>query len=200
MSVTQSLYNSIAWAIIMLVLCPTISAQELVGDQRQQAIKKIEQSTLNVKRLDCTFTQTKKTPMLKEPAKAQGSMSYRSPDQLQWQYTHPFSYAIVVNGDSIYSIREGKRQDAQQSRMMKGIASVIMGCVSGRQLFDESLFSTMIYNEDNCYRAEMVPKRKDMKRMFKGITICFDKHTGIVNQVSLVEKDNAVTTIKFSKK
>jgi outer membrane lipoprotein-sorting protein len=64
-------------------------------------------------------------------------------------------------------------------------------------LFDTSVFDVVLYDEDACWRAEMTPKRRDMKRMFSQLVFRFDKKTKGISRVEFKDASGDVTSIRF---
>ena len=172
------------------------ATNEIVGSARSQLLQKISQTTSKVKSLSSKFTQTKQSAMLQQPLVMQGMMHYTAPNQLRWEYTSPEPMAFILHGDTIWLEKQGVKSLAN-NRMMKGITSMVMGCVTGRQLFSENDFTTQLFDDGKLYRAEMTPLRKDLKRMFARMTILFDKASLSVVEVRLYEKQGDCSIIQF---
>ena len=174
------------------------NSRELVGEQRLKAINEITRNTVGIQSLSCQFTQTKQSSLLVDNAEAKGKMSYSRPKSMRWEYITPYSYALVVEGDSLSMTGNGTASTNQKAnRMMKEMSSLIIGSINGERLFDERTFSITIYEETGCYRVKMNPKRKDMQRMFQNITFLFGSDDYTVRSVVLTEKSGDATTINF---
>ncbi|MBQ3833185.1 MAG: outer membrane lipoprotein carrier protein LolA [Bacteroidales bacterium] len=175
------------------------NSKELVGDQRVKVISEITKNTVGIQSLSCQFTQTKQSSLLVDNAVAKGEMSYSRPKSMRWEYTSPYTYALVVEGDSLSMTgAEGNKKPNQNAnRMIKEMSSLIIGSINGERLFDERTFSINIYEETGCYRVKMNPKRKDMQRMFQNITFLFGSDDYTVRSVVLTEKSGDATTINF---
>lgn len=174
------------------------NSRELVGEQRLKVINEITRNTVGIQSLSCQFTQTKQSSLLVDNAEAKGKMSYSRPKSMRWEYITPYSYALVVEGDSLSMTGNGTASTNQKAnRMMKEMSSLIIGSINGERLFDERTFSINIYEETSCYRVKMNPKRKDMQRMFQNITFLFGSDDYTVRSVVLTEKSGDATTINF---
>ena len=174
------------------------NSRELVGEQRLKAINEITRNTVGIQSLSCQFTQTKQSSLLVDNAEAKGKMNYSRPKSMRWEYITPYSYALVVEGDSLSMTGNGTASTNQKAnRMMKEMSSLIIGSINGERLFDERTFSINIYEETGCYRVKMNPKRKDMQRMFQNITFLFGSDDYTVRSVVLTEKSGDATTINF---
>lgn len=149
--------------------------------------------------MNCRFTQQKTMAMLAEPTVSEGLMNYNSPDKMRWEYTSPYSFALLVDGEKITKITDGNEEvlDAKSGRMYQGIVSIIMSSATGQKLFDKSMFDVAITDDGEFWKAEMKPKKHNMKRMFSMLTFYFAKSTNIINKVKMTEAGGDVTTIQF---
>jgi outer membrane lipoprotein-sorting protein len=149
--------------------------------------------------MNCRFTQQKTMAMLTEPTVSEGLMNYNSPDKMRWEYTSPYSFALLVDGEKITKITDGNEEvlDAKSGRMYQGIVSIIMSSATGQKLFDKSMFDVAITDDGEFWKAEMKPKKHNMKRMFSMLTFYFAKSTNIINKVEMTEASGDVTTIQF---
>lgn len=185
--------------LAMLTVVPVASfAQELAGAQRASVVERISSASSSVKALQCTFVQTKRSKVLKQPVVSEGVMAYRAPSYLRWEYTAPESVVITVEGDSVSLIRKGVKADAATSRRISSLATTILGCVSGTQVWDEKSFKVSIVEKADSYVVELEPRRRGLKRMFQHIDLHFDKKSYAVRTVVLAEGSDASTTIKFT--
>ena len=177
-----------------------VFAQSQLSDtQSQELIKQLTQTAASMQTMQCRFVQEKAMAMLAEPSIAEGTMLFAAPDKMRWEYTKPYASALIVNGDHIIKVTEGKAEilDAQSNRMYQGMISLIMGSASGKKLFDTSAFDVALYDDNGFWRAEMTPKRREMKRMFSQLVFLFDKQTRGIRRVEFVEAGGDVTSIRF---
>ena len=171
----------------------------LTEAESQKVVAELTEAAAAMQTLQCRFVQEKTSTMLAEPSVAEGTMHYALPDRLRWEYTSPYAFALVVNGDHIIKVTEGKAEklEGNSSRMYQGIVSIIMGSASGKKLFDTSVFDVVLYDEDAYWRAEMTPKRRDMKRMFSQLVFRFDKKAKGISRVEFKEAGGDITSIRF---
>jgi len=171
----------------------------LTEAESQKVVATLTEAAASMQTLQCRFVQEKVSTMLAEPTVAEGMMHYVSPDRMRWEYTSPYAFALIVNGERIVKVTDGNVEevDSKSNRMYQGIVNIIMGSASGKKLFDTSVFDVLLYEEDACWRAEMTPKRRDMKRMFSQLVFHFDKKTKSINSVEFKEASGDVTSIRF---
>ena len=137
--------------------------------------------------------------MLTEPSVSEGLLFFSAPDKMRWEYTAPYPFALVVNGERIVKVTDGKTEvlEGNAGRMYQGIVSIVMGSASGKKLFDTSAFDVVIYDDGDLWKAQMTPKRRDMKRMFSQMVFRFDKKTNGISRVEFIGSNGDVTSIRF---
>ena len=175
------------------------SAQPLSEEESAEIEAQLTEAALSMQTLQCRFVQQKTMAMLAEPTVSEGVMVYAAPDRLRWAYEKPYPFALVVNGEQITRIVDGKSEvvDAKSGKMYQGIVSIILGSASGRNLFDRSLFEVTLFDDGTLWKAEMTPKRRDIKRMFSQLVFRFDKKTNTISQVEMKEAGGDITKIQF---
>lgn len=174
-------------------------AQPLTEAESQKVVAELTEAAAAMQTLQCRFVQEKTSSMLAEPSVSEGTMHFASPDKMRWEYTAPYAFALVVNGDRIVKVTDGKTEvlEGKTGRMYQGIVDIIMGSASGKKLFDTSVFDVVMYDDDTFWRAEMTPKRRDMKRMFSQLVFRFDKKTKGISRVEFKDAGGDVTSIRF---
>ncbi len=152
------------------------------------------------KTLAYTFVQTKHSPLLAQDAVSKGNLTLGSNRTMRWQCTEPQAFALVVEGDSIYTIAGGKRNSLSgaSGKMTRGLAQMMMQMTDGASLTNDKLFETTLTEDAGSYRATLVPKRRDMKRMMQQAMLTFDRKTLRIKSVRLMEKDDSYTQIDFT--
>ncbi len=169
------------------------------AQSNDEIMEMLTQQAASMQCMNCRFTQQKTMAMLAEPTVSEGLMNYNSPDKMRWEYTSPYSFALLVDGEKITKITDGNEEvlDAKSGRMYQGIVSIIMSSATGQKLFDKSMFDVAITDDGEFWKAEMKPKKHNMKRMFSMLTFYFAKSNNIINKVEMTEASGDVTTIQF---
>lgn len=162
-----------------------------------QLKRQINALALKMKSMQCDFVQTKYIKMLNYNMVSRGKMFYQQGNKLRWEYTSPYTYAFVLNGQKVL-ISRGKRSDViniNQSKMFKEIARIMMNSVVGKCLMDTKDFKSSITDASTEYIATLYPQQKQMRQMFQKIVLRFNKHSSMVSTVELVEKKGDKTVI-----
>jgi len=189
------------WLSILFVAMSLFAAAQtqLSESQGQEIMASLTEAASSMQTMQCRFVQSKTMAMLAEPSVSEGKMYFSSPDRLRWEYLTPYPFALVVNGERIVKVTDGKAEvlEGNAGRMYQGIVSMIMGSASGKKLFDTSAFDVMLYDDVAFWKAEMTPKRRDMKRMFSQLVFHFDKKSQVIDHVEFIEPKGDKTEIRF---
>ena len=175
-------------------------AQTQLSDaQSQEVMNQLSQTAASMQSMQCRFVQEKTSTMLTKPSVSEGVMYFVAPDKMRWEYTSPYPFALIVNGERIVKVTDGKAEvlEGNANRMYQGIVNIIMGSASGKKLFDTSAFDIVLFDDDTFWKAEMTPKRRDMKRMFSQLVFRFDKKTNGISRVEFNGSNGDVTSIRF---
>ena len=186
--------------VLFVVLGLSASAQTKLSDaQSKELVASLTETALSMQTMQCRFVQQKAMSMMADPLVSEGKLCYVSPDRMRWEYVTPYSSALVANGDRIVKVTDGVEEtlDGKTARMYQGLVGIIMGSASGKKLFDTSLFDVTLYDDNPFWKAEMNPKRRDMKRMFSQLVFRFSKETLVISAVDFVETGGDVTSIRF---
>ena len=189
------------WLSVLFVAMGLFAAAQtqLSESQSQEIMASLTEAASSMQTMQCRFVQSKTMAMLTEPSVSEGKMYFSSPDRLRWEYLTPYPFALVVNGERIVKVTDGKAEvlEGNAGRMYQGIVSMIMGSASGKKLFDTSAFDVVLYDDGACWNAEMTPKRRDMKRMFSQLVFHFDKKSQVIDHVEFIEPKGDKTEIRF---
>ena len=182
----------------LFVILSFLSIHTLVYGQKteQEIIEKINSEAMKLASMQCEFVQTKKVVLLNDRMVSKGKMFYKQPNKLRWEYTTPYTYVFVLNGSKI-SLGKNQKDviDVNQSKVFKEIASIMMNSVVGKCLSDKKSFKTTIKVSNSEYIATLIPRTKEIKRLFNTIILHFDKQQSFVIRIELIEKNGDTTTI-----
>ena len=187
-------------SVLFVALGLYASAQAQLSEaQSKEIMASLTEAASSMQTMQCHFVQSKTMAMLTEPSVSEGMMHFASPDRLRWEYVKPYAFALVVTGERIVKVTDGKAEvlEGNAGRMYQGIVNMIMGSASGKKLFDATAFDIVMFDDNAFWKAEMTPKRRDMKRMFSQLVFHFDKKTQAIDHVEFVESNGDKTLIRF---
>lgn len=188
--------------IFLVLLAFTLSLTGAFAQQKvdeAKVVKQINAVASGMKSMQCDFVQTKYVKLLNEKMVSRGKMYYQQSSKLRWEYTSPYAYTFLLNGNKVL-ISKGKRNDVinvNQSTMFKEIARIMMNSVVGNCLSDTKDFKVSLAGTSGEYIATLLPRQKQMQQMFQKIVLHFSKAKSTVSMVELIEKKGDKTIIEL---
>ena len=107
--------------LLLLLVCLSVvslSAQTLKEAQIRQ---RVNQAAAAMKTMQCDFVQTKHLKMLNDVMVAQGKMYYQQHSKLRWEYTNPYAYTFVLNGDKVLLKNRQQKKLLLMRRLLKNL-------------------------------------------------------------------------------
>lgn len=186
------------WLVILIMLSVSagVSAQSLT---EQEIVSLFEQSAADMQSLECRFVQTKKMKMLNDKMVSEGRMCYEKPEKLKWEYITPFVYSFTVNGNkALVRNSEGVNVvDMDKNRNFRKFTGAIMNLLTGDAIADTKAFSLSAEENDGKCIVTLVPKRNDIKQMWKHIVLHFDRTANSIVKVEINEASGDIMVIEF---
>lgn len=185
--------------LAMMTSWPLLGQTKLTAEQQKQIIEKIDQTASAMTGMQSDFVQTKRMKLLSKEMQSKGVMYFKRPNKLRWQYTAPYDYTFILNGDKVQikSSKSTKNIDVQGNKMFRQITNIILNSVTGGSLKSSSDFTVEVYKKDNTYFAKLYPKKKELKQLYQVIEIYFDSALTMVNSVRMVEKTGDETRVNL---
>jgi outer membrane lipoprotein carrier protein len=148
--------------------------------------------------LSSEFIQTKYIKMMKGAAISSGSLYYRAPDVLKWEYRNPYNYKILFKDDQLIINDDGDKSvtDLKSNKLFEKLVTLISGSINGRLLEDKKNYDVSYFKTTNLISAVIVPKDNSIREMFNQIVLLYDRNF-IVISVRLVEPSGDYTEIDF---
>ncbi len=186
-------------SIVMMACVASAYASPLSTAQQREVIAKINKATSGLKSMSCTFTQTKHLSLLSDKMVSEGKMCYKQPDRLRWEYTSPYQYIFIFNGTKVYVGNKSRKDviDTGSNKLFKEVARIMMSTVTGTALSNTADFSVKVEDGKTLWNVTLVPKKKEMKKMFTRIVLSFSKSDLMISEINLHEKNNDRTNIRL---
>ena len=187
--------------VLVVVFSLHVSGQtKLTAEQQKQLVEKIDKAASAMKSMQCDFTQTKSMKLLKREMKSTGVMYFKQPDKLRWQYTSPYDYTFIMNGDKVRIKSTKSTQDikVQGNKIFRQITNIILNTVTGGGLKSASDFTVEVYQSDKGYFAKLYPKKKEVKQIYNVIEIYFNASLTMVSSVRMIEKTGDETLVNLN--
>lgn len=187
--------------LLMLTCSLSVTAQQPAGaEESRNMIEQVCEAAGELASLQCDFRQTKRLSLLQTDMVSAGRMCYKGGRLLRWEYVSPYQYVFVINGDKVMikSAQKTDVVDVKSSRMFQQIARIMMNSVTGRCLTDTEDFSVTMLKQGGEWLARLVPRQREMARMFAHVLLHIDPQARMVTQVELVEKAGDTTHIEMT--
>ena len=186
--------------LVFLSPClPMMGQTKLMAEQQKQIVEKIDKASSAMKTMQCDFTQTKRMKMLSKDMQSKGVMYFKRPDKLRWQYTSPYDYTFIMNGDKVQikSMKSTKNIDVQQNKMFRQITNIILSSITGGTLRTSADFTVELWQQDKSYFVKLYPKKKELKQLYQYLEIWFDPALTKVSTVKMMEKTGDMTIVNL---
>ena len=180
-------------SVVCCLLSVVLNAQ---GLSEQKMIQEMTSAAEQIKSIQCNFTQTKHSKMLKGEQVSQGKMFCQQPDKLRWEYTSPRQSTLVLDGTKAQLLK-GESANSSRNRFVGEMARMIMNSVAGKSLNDNKSFQVSAKEMPTEYVATLLPLRKEMKRLYAKLVLHFDTKQSTVTQIELHEKNGDLTIIEL---
>ena len=186
--------------ILVLLVASVIMYAGTQGRQESSIVEQIVDKCSQMKSMSCDFLQVRTVPLMDSPQESKGRMLYRQPSAIKWSYIEPFINSFTLDGENITidNGMEESRVDGEAARMFKGLAGIMMGCMTGESLRDKRLFQTSVTEKDGEWIAVLFPQRREMKRVFTQIEMVFDPATQLLKRMTMSEQSGGSTQIIVS--
>jgi outer membrane lipoprotein-sorting protein len=193
--------------IFLLVFISFASLSASPSDTTYKVIKdttllrsKISAYSKNLLTLECSFIQLKYLSVLTEASKSKGYFCFKNPGMVRWEYTEPFKYLVIINNDRLFLKDDNKTRSYE---MTSGKAFVAMSAGLGKLLHGDIFenkadFACKYFENDGNYKLALVPKTKELKKIFSSILLLFDKKQFSVSKVVMIELSGDKTEIVFT--
>lgn len=170
--------------------------------QQKEMIEKITAASAQLKTLRCDFVQKKTISIISDEMVSEGKMFFKQNDKLRWEYTNPYQYEFVLNGDKVM-INSGTTKnviDVNSSKVFREISKIILSGINGSGIFDSSKFIVQFKVGAKDNMVILTPKQKELKQMFHQIRLRFNKSDYSVNSVEIEELNGDITHIEMKNK
>lgn len=193
---SQVKMKRIFFTLLLSLLSLASFAQSSDGER---IAAKVAESGAGIVSISCDFVQTKRSAMLENELVSRGKMWFTKPDKLRWEYTSPYSNLFIMNGEKALLKNEkgSSLTDVKKNRMVKGISSMVMGCISGEWLRDSRAFGVEAVERDGEWVAVLTPRRGELKQMWTSLELRFDPSSGTAKGIRMNGASGDCTVIEF---
>ena len=188
--------------VILLTCLSALSVMgqtKLTSEQEKQVLAKMDQSSNALRSLQCDFVQSKRMKILSKEMQSKGILYFKKPDKIRWQYTSPYDYTFIMNGDKVQikSAKSTKNIDIQGNKIFRQITTIILNTVTGGGIMNSADFNVELYKSGDIYFAKMLPKKKEVKQVYSSIEVYFNSALTMVDTIKMIEKSGEYTVVKL---
>jgi outer membrane lipoprotein carrier protein len=197
--------KNISSIIGIMVFCSSVAAQDPVfypieNNLVPSYISKIEKASASLTTLQSAFTQKKDIAILQESVVSKGTLIYKKDNKLCWEYTSPYYYLFVLNGDKVFIKNEKTTSqfDTKSNTLFKEISLLLVNSISGTGLIDPKKFDASFYESISSVQVRLIPKNKTLKSFLSTVILYFGKVSYLVNSIEMIEPSGDTNIIVFS--
>lgn len=185
--------------LLTLLVAMSAVAAPLTASQKSDIVSQINKAAASMRSMSCSFTQTKHLALLSDKMTSQGKMYYKQPEKLRWEYTSPYQFLFIFNGTKVYVGNKSRKDviDTKTNKVFKEVARIMMSTVTGTALSNTGDFTIDVADTPSAWQVTLLPKKKEMKMMFAKVLLTFSKADKMISEVTIFEKNNDRTNIKF---
>jgi len=161
--------------------------------------KQIEEVSKNTKTIIADFVQFKHLDFLTEEIETSGEMAFKAPNWVKWEYTKPYKYSVIFKNDVLLINDGGTKSNVKMSssKLFKKLNQLIINSVTG-DMFDDEQFEISYSKKESYNNVVLVSKDKKLANFIKTFELHFNKKTGAVLEVLMIEPSGDYTKIVFS--
>jgi outer membrane lipoprotein carrier protein len=179
---------------------PAPDAPGLTLNQRFEALLervKFEQKRLQT--LEADFVQEKASEFLAAPETSRGSLAFKSPDRVRWEYRDPKPISLVIAGDVMLTwYRDvGRAERVKVGRQSSQVFQYLNASGSLESLLRYFRATVTFPGGGEPYRIELVPRFARVARRLATMTLWIDRALYLPVRVRYVEPNGDVTEYRL---
>ncbi len=187
---------------LAIIVCCVSALMTVSGQSALSAdvVEKLSRAAADVETMTCRFVQTKHLSLLADEMVSRGTMSFKRPGLMRWEYTSPYSYRFVFDGDKVFVGNDSRSNvmDAKSNKMFGQIARIMISTVTGRLADAKADFDIAVGGTSESPILTLTPRRREIKQLLKSVDLVLDSSARMVTRISLREKNGDVTDIVLS--
>lgn len=187
--------------VLLIVLTSPLCAQMQKVKDLASIQQRIGQVAKDVKSIECDFIQTKHLEIFNEDIISKGQFYYRAEDKISLNYTSPMPYLMVINGERIKIVSDGKKNimNLKSNKVMKEMRLMLAGCMSGN-LSEIKGYEMDFFEDKQFYLIKVKPTNKDIMAYITQFDIYMEKSDMSVSKLRISEAGSNYTDYRFSNK
>lgn len=177
-----------AAATTSAAVTPDVPADQ--DDEQSILLGKIEAANNAVETLQAHFDQTRTLPSSGKKIPYEGTLYFTSPSQMSMIYTQPETEIFIINGSSLYMVRDGKEglYNTEKNNTMRSLSNTLCSCIMGKVSAlaqDNDAHVELTTTDEGCLVT--LSARKKSTRGYSTIVLLYDKTTYVLIRMELIE-------------
>jgi outer membrane lipoprotein-sorting protein len=159
----------------------------------------MQKAAAELQSIRADFIQEKVLSMLDDKVVSKGIFLFAKESKLRMEYTSPFEYLMIINGDKV-TIRDRQKTNtfsSRSNRLFTIINNIILDCVRGTVLQNKD-FKSEIFSGNKKYLIKLTPVKSELKDYFSHLHVYIDMTDFAVQQFDMFEPNGDYTSIRFS--
>ena len=194
-------YKYILLSLLLLLAVPGMAQQlKKVSDAKAKTmISTIAKYSKAMSVMTANFTQKSSFSFMDEPVVSYGSMTYNAPLKLEWTYSKPYKYTLVIEGNKV-TTKSGKHSstmDLSANRMFQSISKMAFSSINGDSFTSNRDFIVTMYTRGSHWVGVLTPRSEAMKSRLKNVTIEYDPSIHNVRKINMTHKNGDFIVIDF---
>jgi hypothetical protein len=162
----------------------------------------IRKAAATVKSIETSFVQTRNLKILTRPVVSRGSMAYRRPNDLRWEYQSPLQTLLLVREGSVKRLIKHGGAWVPDSSARLEVMRIVLGEIN---LWLEGDFSASRTfkpvlrpaSASQPAHVDLLPMDPSLGKIISRIAISFGERPGTVGAIDIFEDSEGSTHIAF---
>jgi outer membrane lipoprotein carrier protein len=171
----------------------------LAPPQETQALESLRERTAAIATLSCSFTQETDIPLFTAPVVSTGTLRFKKPGMIAWEYRSPIAEGFVLAGDKGY-----RWHDSPDARVPFSTAGDPLAALVARQMLSwiscdlQWIMAeySLAVSIPEPLTLTLTPRRSETGAVLENLTIAFSPQ-GVAESVVLREKSGGKTRLRF---
>ena len=181
--------NKYIYTFLLVVFCLPLAAQKDLTPLASVTAfqERLKKEAASLSSIESDFTQEKFLDVFNEKIVSKGRFYYKQENMIRMDYTSPIDYQIIINGQKLKIVSEGKSNVVNLGSNMIGDLTVM-----------SSAYRLEYYESPSLYVVKIRPVSKSVQAYISEIVISIDKKDMSVQTLRLSENAKDYTEYYFT--
>lgn len=189
--------------LLVFAVASFLQAQQMKKlSQMQEFNNRLAHETQTLQSIESDFSQIKYVDVLDEKVKSKGKFYYKKSNKIRMEYTSPVNYLIVINGNKLKIVSDGKKSimNVSSNKMMNEIQDMLTACTVGDLSKISANYRLEYFEDTKSYLVNIKPNNKVLQAYIAEIQIYLEKKDMSVYKMILSENAKNYTEYEFYNK